>query len=326
MSREKLSKLVERATEVLKRLMIDEIRGKTIHAKIDSAFRRGRSFFGINVQFSNGSDCIVVRHLALHEMIKRQTRENFRDVMVWSENFRSLVFHYTHDNGVNMVASDQLSKRLVDSSDDDYGPSVGSTVPKERAMIEAYLNTCTNEDIDHDLGDDDEQSWRCDGDDMIADDFYANLEEADDKHQNVDDSSEIIEMDLIESTRCAAHTAQLAVWDVLKQYKERLAKINKACIKMRHKVFQQLFHIHKYPLPPKVNENRWNVSYRQECPAESLQLPQHTIAISEVERQFAHLQGLAITNVQHTGQRDQRNACTSLVSSPVSNQDSHYTT
>ena len=63
MSRDKLTKLVGLATEILKKLMIDEMRGKVIQAKIDSASRRGRSFFGINVQFTNEKDCVIVRHL-----------------------------------------------------------------------------------------------------------------------------------------------------------------------------------------------------------------------------------------------------------------------
>lgn len=63
MSREKLTKMVSRAADILKDLMVAEMRGKVIHAKIDSASRQGRSFFGINVQFADENNCIAVRHL-----------------------------------------------------------------------------------------------------------------------------------------------------------------------------------------------------------------------------------------------------------------------
>ncbi|KXJ75278.1 hypothetical protein RP20_CCG012031 [Aedes albopictus] len=109
MSRDKLTKLVGLATEILKKMMIDEMRGKVIHAKIDSASRRGRSFFGINVQFTNEKDCVIVRHLALHEMIERQTKENLKHVM--DNEFQEFgiaknqLLTVAHDNGANMVAN-----------------------------------------------------------------------------------------------------------------------------------------------------------------------------------------------------------------------------
>ncbi|XP_021694315.1 zinc finger BED domain-containing protein 4-like [Aedes aegypti] len=256
--------MVSRAADILKDLMVAEMRGKVIHAKIDSASRRGRSFFGINVQFADENNCIAVRHLALHEMIERQTKENLKAVMEHEfDKFKILrkqLLTVAHDNGANMVASVKLLKRLVDEGDDDHGPSVGSTVQKEKAMIDAYLNTCSNEDVEYDLDDENEQPWIDEGGEMSADDLDTDSDHDINDVNEVEDE-EIIEMHLIESTRCAAHTAQLAVWDVLKQYKGRLAKINQVCIKMRHKEFQQLFHIHKYPLPPKVNETRWNVWY-----------------------------------------------------------------
>ncbi|XP_062554092.1 uncharacterized protein LOC134219386 [Armigeres subalbatus] len=65
MSREKLADMVRRSAAIVKDLMMSEIRGKIIHAKIDSETRRGRTFFGINLQFANEQGCIVVRHLGM---------------------------------------------------------------------------------------------------------------------------------------------------------------------------------------------------------------------------------------------------------------------
>ncbi|XP_062710729.1 zinc finger BED domain-containing protein 4-like [Aedes albopictus] len=198
-------------------------------------------------------------------MIERQTKENLKHVM--DNEFQEFgiaknqLLTVAHDNGANMVASVQLLKRLVDSNDDDQGPSVGAIVRKEKAMIDAHVGGCSSDINDDDLGDDDESSWIKDGDELTTDDFDADHELVDHAFQDDTDDNDLIELDLIESTRCAAHTAQLAVWDVLKEYKGRLAMINKVCIKMRHKAFQQLFHMHKYPLPPKINETRWNVWY-----------------------------------------------------------------
>lgn len=63
MNRAKLTEMISRAAEIAGRMISVEMRGKLIHAKIDSASRRGRSVFGINVQFTNDMDCVIVRHL-----------------------------------------------------------------------------------------------------------------------------------------------------------------------------------------------------------------------------------------------------------------------
>ncbi|XP_062534674.1 zinc finger BED domain-containing protein 4-like [Armigeres subalbatus] len=263
MTREKLADMVRRSAVIVKELMMSEIRGKIIHAKIDSATRRGRSFFGINIQFADEQGCIVVRHLALHEMIERQTKENLKNVLEHElQEFgiaHNQLLTVAHDNGANMVASVKLLKRFIDSCEGQHGVSVGSTVQKEKAMINAYLAD-RNENADIDFDDDDAETGMFNDESEISTDEFDTDVEPEDRGVTCDvDDSDIIEMDLIESTRCAAHTVQLAVWDVLKHYKGRLAKINQVCIKMRHKEFQQLFHIHKYPVPPKVVETRWNI-------------------------------------------------------------------
>lgn len=196
-------------------------------------------------------------------MIERQTKENLKDVM--EHEFQKFgithnqLLTVTHDNGANMVASVKLLKRFVDSNEGNNNCSIGSTVQKENALIEAHSATCSNDDADSDYDDDDEEhDFICDGteDDL---DLEADLEPDTSNCPYEIEDNEDIEKNIIESTRCAAHTAQLAVWDVIKLYSSRLAKINKVCIKLRHKEFQHLFHVHKFPLPPKVVETRWNV-------------------------------------------------------------------
>ena len=87
------------------------------------------------------------------------------------------------------------------------------------------------------------------------------LQADDGDYQEDIDDNEIINLDIMESVRCGAHTAQLAVWDVLREYKTRLSNINKLYLKMHNKANRQIFLFHKTALPPKVCETRWNIWY-----------------------------------------------------------------
>lgn len=197
---------------------------------------------------------------AVHEMIERQTKENLQKVM--EEQLQLIgvdlqqVLTVTHDNGANMVASVKCLKALLSHRETDEHAPLSSIFQGEHNIMQ-YVEV-KEEEEDSDNNDDDEEVHLAEEDDPIADDF---VDGEGDDHISLDCTGEDEEIDLLESVRCGAHTAQLAVWDVMKPYKRRLNEINKICIKMRHKEFQHVFKCYKFPAPPKVNETRWNVWY-----------------------------------------------------------------
>lgn len=62
-TREKLSKLIKNAAGVLRLKIQEELRTKIVCLKIDSASRKGRSVFGINLQYIDEDGNIRIRHL-----------------------------------------------------------------------------------------------------------------------------------------------------------------------------------------------------------------------------------------------------------------------
>lgn len=67
MSRDKLSELIGNAAALLRKIIAEEVKGKIICLKIDSASRRGRSVFGINLQYIDENGNVCVRHLGKQE-------------------------------------------------------------------------------------------------------------------------------------------------------------------------------------------------------------------------------------------------------------------
>lgn len=195
-------------------------------------------------------------------MVERQTKENLQKVM--EEELRLVgvsleqVVTITHDNGANMIASVKCLKALLSHRETEDGESLSTHFRCAEDTLQFLTESNDSSTDDDEIDDEDVHPDTAGPDEPLSDDFVEG-DGSDDF--SVDDSSEDEQMDLLESIRCGAHTAQLAVWDVIKPYKQRLNEINKICIKMRHKEFEKLFKCYKIPLPPKVNETRWNVWY-----------------------------------------------------------------
>lgn len=194
---------------------------------------------------------------ALHEMVERATKENVKQILcdVMTEygiNIKQ-VLSVAHDNGQNMVASVKLLKKMVHPYEE-Y-----PFLKAERELLNEFATT-HSETSESDEEECEELEPDCIVNE-INDDFEGGQQGTAEISAEDDDDEEMFDVDLLDSTRCAVHTAQLAVWDVLKHYKTRMAAINKIGITMRHKLHRQLFTMHKVPLPPKVVETRWNIWY-----------------------------------------------------------------
>lgn len=206
-------------------------------------------------------------------MTERQTKENLKNII--EQEMASFGIDYkqvlaiTSDNGQNMLATVLELKKC-------FGPAVTGSLAVMLEKENAFLGTLAADDeLDSDTveteKDEDEQEHcddvpECDLKTEEETDDFTEAQEAGDTNDNVydeDDDDCLFDdlLDILESVRCGAHTAQLAVWDVLRQYKTRMANINKKCLRMHHRKHRELFKFHKIALPPKVCETRWNVWY-----------------------------------------------------------------
>lgn len=197
---------------------------------------------------------------AVREMIERQTKENLRKVLEEELQLIAVsleqLLTVTHDNGANMLAAVRCLRALLKFCEESEDVPLSTVFRKDDSLQHYIDDGSASEAEDSDKEELVEDSGEAD--EPISDDFSNGQGDAE---FDLQDEPDDIDVDLLESIRCGAHTAQLAVWDVIKPYKRRLNAINKSCIRMRHKQFQQFFRLHKVPLPPKVNETRWNVWY-----------------------------------------------------------------
>ncbi|XP_065081462.1 uncharacterized protein LOC135704027 [Ochlerotatus camptorhynchus] len=259
-TRDKLAKLITTAAQIMRSIIQKELKQRIICLKIDSASRKGRSVFGINLQYIDENGNVCIRHLAVREMIERQTKENLRKVLEEELQLIAVsleqLLTVTHDNGANMLAAVRCLRALLKFCEESEDVPLSTVFRKDDSLQHYIDDGSASEAEDSDKEELVEDSGEAD--EPISDDFSNGQGDAE---FDLQDEPDDIDVDLLESIRCGAHTAQLAVWDVIKPYKRRLNAINKSCIRMRHKQFQQFFRLHKVPLPPKVNETRWNVWY-----------------------------------------------------------------
>lgn len=105
--------LNEKASEIKEKIK-DEVRGKMVSIKIDSASRLGRSIIGVNIQFiSNGK--IELRTLAMYDTKDRQTGiyvhcTYIKNVILEILKVFQQIYSLTSDNGRNMIKAFELLK------------------------------------------------------------------------------------------------------------------------------------------------------------------------------------------------------------------------
>lgn len=106
---------------------MDELSGRLLMLKIDSATCRDCSVLGVNAQYASG-ECIVLRTLAVRELTERHTGAYISSVVreVLAEYKVSLkqVYSITADNGANMqkavkVLSDMQANGMSDDEEEE---------------------------------------------------------------------------------------------------------------------------------------------------------------------------------------------------------------
>ncbi|XP_051977288.1 uncharacterized protein LOC127639367 [Xyrauchen texanus] len=159
----------------------NELNGRLLMLKIDSATCRDRTVLCINVQYADG-DKIVMHTLAVKELTERHTTEYIssvaKDVLHEYNVELRQVYSVTSDNGVNMVKEVYL---LSDMQDDDLSNNENYT--------DAAITLVKEE-----------------------------LTEAEVGSQELDiELDTVMQGHVLRSVRCPAHTFQLAIDDALKE-------------------------------------------------------------------------------------------------------------
>lgn len=171
--------------------------------KIDSASKYDRSILGINIQFLLGSK-IVVRTLGMIEVTKRHT----------SENLKAEILGVLSDYNID------LSKILCITT---------ANMIKAVALLKNILDVTEIDDKTMDIVEDDEE-----GDDEaeeVQDNESGFIEPNDQLHSSI----------FVNSVRCASHTLQLAIHDVLKQYAEKIKEIRQIIKKLKKHPYRNAF-------------------------------------------------------------------------------------
>lgn len=192
---------VVQAAQAVRQKIKSEVANKIIHLKLDIASRHFRSQLGLNIQFyCTTRKTLLIRSLGFIELSSSHTSNYLRGevykILDTYDIDRRNIASFTCDNGANMVCLGGLMKRM---------------------QHDIYLNDCLRhlqetryEESDTESEDEDEGAT---GDKLVE-----NLVGM----QIGDDSP----MALLSVVRCAAHTLQLVVHDVLKESsKEEIAKI-----------------------------------------------------------------------------------------------------
>lgn len=175
-----------------------QLNGKLLSLKIDAATCIDRSFLGITVQYVDGTE-VVLNTLAVKEVYNRHTAVNIKEILknvllTYGISINQ-IYSITTDNGSNMiklvklVGNDQTDLECDNDEDDSDSESLNSL-----STDEVYGNE-NGEEFEFSLSDNEE--------------VFSTVNEKDDSTEKYQ----------IRSVRCAAHTLQLAVTDVLKDKK-----------------------------------------------------------------------------------------------------------
>ncbi|XP_062556825.1 uncharacterized protein LOC134221653 [Armigeres subalbatus] len=261
-NRKTIASLVEKSARIARELISAELRGQAMIAiEVDGATRGNRHFVGFNARF-NSDGIITIRNLAIKETQERQTKENLQlltaEVLGGFGLLLNDVYAVTHDNGANMVASVAEMKKSLEHANIDLNELVDHCFED----CEENVDPC---DTGHDGDDPDDQNEVEDAEtesDDEDDDFNPGKSKQLEETPPVpSDSFDASMQHVLGSVRCAAHTAQLAVWDVIKPYEKRIRKIQKLVIKLRQREYSKFVKQHGAHLPPISNKTRWNSTF-----------------------------------------------------------------
>ncbi|XP_058811656.1 uncharacterized protein LOC131676542 [Topomyia yanbarensis] len=260
-NRKNIASLVENSACTARQLISAELKQQPLIAiEVDGASRGSRHFIGINACIVLEGK-VIVRNLAIKETLERQTKEHLKslieDVLSDFGVTLSQVYSVTHDNGANMVASVSEMKKSLESSNIELS-----------SLVDGYIEGANDErndvaDIDVEQTDEQIETGDVEETEDENDDFINGKDGGNDtvEASQVVDPFDVSMQQILDSVRCSAHTAQLAVLDVIKPYEKRIVKIQKLVIKLRQREYLKFVRQHDANLPPISNKIRWNSTY-----------------------------------------------------------------
>lgn len=217
----------------LKDAISKELKYRIFSIKMDTATRMDRSILGVNVQYIVG-DKIIVKTLAMKEVKMQHSGSNLAKLIndILNEYNLSLkqVYAITTDNGANMIKAGNLL-----------------------ALQQEDLNGLNQDNLD------DENIFNqiIVEDDQSLFDFEQNLE----KDFN---SYDLSIFEFLKRIRCAAHTFQLVVNEILKNdlIKSPVDRAREVVKKLRNPIVMTLLEKEGFNKPILDNSTRWNSTYR----------------------------------------------------------------
>ena len=226
LSQRAVRSLTLEAAEKKRLELVSEFDKRLVCVKLDLCTRRGRHFLGVNVQsVINGKLKVVTA--SVKEMTKRATAEEIKSTMLTCLDKIGVqerqVYSLTTDNGSNVIKVGKLMQNG------------------------AHVKEGNSEEI---LSDQEENS-----DEQVWDAAENTLDEAVNGVQLATNS--------VASMRCALHTLQLCVHDILKtdSVKPLLCKVRKVVNKMHTQNMRLIFKNNSISLPKIDCETRWGSTY-----------------------------------------------------------------
>lgn len=208
--------------------MKPHLQGRMVSIKTDLCTRRGRHFIGINIQTVLDGELKIIT-ATVKEMTERATGTEIRKVIL--DNLQKFgikeenIYTLTSDNGVNVVKAGEIMRQNYGTVDDD----------------------CNEEDVDDEISAENEES------------DYSGIGQLDESLRHVSTAA-----DGVVSVRCAAHTLQLCVHDLINKnqnIKSLLTRVRKVVKKTHTQNMRLVFKQNKMPLPKLDCETRWGSSY-----------------------------------------------------------------
>ena len=196
-----------------------QLNGKLLSLKIDAATCMDRSFLGINIQYVDGTE-VVLNTLAVKEVYNRHTAENIKEILknVLQTYGISInqIYSITTDNGSNMIKLVKLVGNDQTDIECDNGENDSDSESLNSLSTDVYGNE-NDEEFEFSLSDNEE--------------VISTVNEKDDSTEKYQ----------IRSVRCAAHTLQLVVTDVLKDKKiaATISGAREVCKKLRSPVVKR---------------------------------------------------------------------------------------
>lgn len=232
----------------IRNMIKKEVKNKIISLKVDSASRFNRSILGINCQYLiNG--VVKVRTLGMIELLKSHTAENLCTEILQILKLYDIeipqIFTITTDNGANMVKAAIL---LVKEQE--------KFITENEIVCHDPSNNDENVDTDEIITVDENNST------ITNENNSSETQTAENIETLVQNALELVHPILI-PLRCAAHTFQLAIHDVLKQdiFKTKIDIIRAAVKQLKTTKYKQIFSIAKIKRPSIDVVTRWGSTF-----------------------------------------------------------------